>query len=173
MVGDSRELDKVIKGIEIDFFFSCPPYFDLEVYSDDPNDLSRMKWDDFCKAYREIIAKGLAILKPNRFACFVVGDVRDEEGFYRNLVMETVEAFEAGGARLYNESVLVTAGGTLPMRIRRQFGSFRKQGKSHQNVLVFYKGDPKKVGEVFAKTHMDGAVMVSGMASSNFTPLAV
>ena len=26
-----------------DFIFSCPPYGDLEVYSDDPNDLSRMK----------------------------------------------------------------------------------------------------------------------------------
>ena len=45
---------------------------------------------------------------------------------------------------LYNEAVLVTAVGSLPVRVSRQFEIGRKLGKTHQNVLVFCKGDPRK-----------------------------
>jgi hypothetical protein len=43
----------------------------------------------------------------------------------------------------YNEMVLVTAVGSLPIRVGKQFVASRKIGKTHQNVLVFVKGDPK------------------------------
>ena len=39
--------------------------------------------------------------------------------------------------------MLVTAVGSLPLRVGRQFSPARKLGKTHQNVLVFVKGDPK------------------------------
>ena len=48
---------------------------------------------------------------------------------------------------LYNEAILVTAVGSLPIRVGRQFEGYRKLGKTHQNVLVFYKGDPKMIKE--------------------------
>lgn len=48
---------------------------------------------------------------------------------------------------LYNEAVLVTAVGSLPIRVGRQFETGRKLGKTHQNVLVFIKGDAKKATE--------------------------
>lgn len=38
--------------IAADFVFSCPPYGDLERYSDDPSDLSTMSLCDFIGAYR-------------------------------------------------------------------------------------------------------------------------
>lgn len=142
-VGDSAE---TIPGLldSADFIFSCPPYGDLEVYSDDPADLSAMTFDGFISAYRKIIAAAVANLKQDRFACFVVGDYRCPKGFYRNFVGETVAAFEAAGARYYNEAILVTAVGSLPIRVGKQFASGRKLGKTHQNVLVFVKGDPKR-----------------------------
>jgi hypothetical protein len=43
--------------------------------------------------------------------------------------------------------VLVTACGSLPIRVGRQFVSARKLGRTHQNVLVFVKGDPKRATE--------------------------
>ena len=134
-------------SVDADLIFSCPPYGDLEVYSDDPADLSRMEFADFLASYRAIIALAVARLKEDRFACFVVGDFRDTKGFYRNFVGETVAAFEAAGARLYNEAVLVTAVGSLPIRAGKQFASTRKLGKTHQNILVFCKGDPRKATE--------------------------
>ena len=141
---DSRNLDRICSDVDADFVFSCPPYADLEVYSDDPQDLSTLKYEEFRPAYFDIIAKACARLKDNRFACFVVGDVRDKRGSYYNFVGDTVEAFKAAGLHFYNEAILVTSVGSLPIRVSKQFTSGRKLGKTHQNVLVFVKGDGKK-----------------------------
>jgi hypothetical protein len=126
-----------------DLVFSCPPYADLERYSEDPRDLSTMEYPAFLNAYRRIIAAACGRLCHNRFAVFVVGDVRDGGGFYRNLAGDTVEAFRAAGLRYYNEAVLVTAVASLAVRAGAQFRGSRKLGRTHQNVLVFVKGDPE------------------------------
>lgn len=126
-----------------DLVFSCPPYGDLEVYSDDPVDLSAMPWDAFIGAYRTIIRDSIERLRPDRFACFVVGDFRRDDGYFHNLVGVTVDAFQDAGARLYNEAILVTPVGTAAMRVTKQFTTSRKLAKTHQNVLVFCKGDPR------------------------------
>lgn len=141
-----------------DFVFSCPPYHDLEKYSDDPADLSNMTYEQFKDVYTSIIAKSIAKLKDNRFACFVVGDIRDKQGFYKSFVPDTIKAFEDAGAHYYNEIILVNVAGSLPTRIGRQFGGFRKVGKMHQNVLVFYKGDPKKIKDDFPEIKVSEAL---------------
>lgn len=141
---DSRNIDRVCKGVQADMIFSCPPYADLEVYSDDPKDLSTLPYDDFVASYREIIAKACSLLKPDSFACFVVGDVRDKKGNYYNFVGDTIKAFIDAGLSYYNEAILVTPVGTLPLRAGRTFAATRKLGKTHQNVLVFLKGDARK-----------------------------
>ena len=114
------------------------------MYSDDPRDLSNMEYSKFIQFYEEIIAKSAARLRQNRFAVFVVGEVREKKGggYYRCFVPDTITAFEKAGMRLYNEAILVTAVGSLPIRTARMFSSGRKMGKTHQNVLVFCKGDP-------------------------------
>jgi len=142
--GDSLLIHKHAAGTEADMIFSCPPYADLEVYSKDPNDLSNMSYPDFIKAYREIIAKSVGMLKQDSFACFVVGDVRDKKGNYYNFVGDTVQAFRDAGLEYYNEAILVTQCGSLAMRAGKTFSTSRKLGKTHQNVLVFLKGDAKK-----------------------------
>lgn len=145
--GDARDLPTLFPDTTADLIFSCPPYADLEVYSDDPRDLSTMPYPEFLAGYRAIVAACVERLKADRFACFVVGDVRDPKGYYRGFVGDTVRAFEDAGARLYNDAVLVTAVGSLPIRAGRAFDSGRKLGKTHQNVLVFCKGDPRKATE--------------------------
>jgi DNA modification methylase/Fe-S-cluster containining protein len=140
--GDSKT--KMIDAPDADFIFSCPPYGDLEKYSDDPNDLSAMDHYAFTAAYKRIILKSVSKLKENSFACFVVGDFRDKKGFYRNFVSETINGFEQAGARLYNEAILLTSIGSASMRVTKQFNAGRKLVKVHQNVLVFCKGDGKK-----------------------------
>ena len=143
--GDSLNIDKIADGYEADMIFSCPPYADLEVYSDDERDLSNMSYDDFIKIYREIIRKSCDKLKEDRFAVFVVGDVRGKNGFYRNFVSDTIKAFHDCGVLLYNEMILVNQLGNLPMRVAKYMNGSRKVGKQHQNVLVFYKGNPKNI----------------------------
>lgn len=147
VTGDSAYLVDVLKEAKVDggvdLLFSCPPYFDLEVYSDLDQDLSTATtYTEFIGEYHGVIAQGVEALDPNRFAVFVVGDIRDEHGMYHNFVSDTIDGFERAGARLYNEAILVTVAGSLPMRVGRYFARSRKLGKRHQNVLVFVKGDP-------------------------------
>ena len=142
--GDSRNIDRTCADVDADFIFSCPPYADLEVYSNDPADLSTLGYAEFVAAYREIIAKACARLRPDRFACFVVGEVRDKRGNYYDFVGDTVAAFRDAGLHYYNEAILITMAGSLPIRAGKQFASSRKLGKTHQNVLVFVKGDGKR-----------------------------
>jgi len=147
--GDSNiELDN-LENEKYDLIFSCPPYFNLEVYSNENGELSAMNYNNFLIAYNNIIKKSLTKLKNNSFAIFVVGDVRDKQGFYVNFVEDTVKLFEKNGAKKYNELILVNAIGSLPIRITKQFNGGRKIGKMHQNILVFYKGDPKNIKNKF------------------------
>ena len=138
---DSRSVDW--DGAAADFVFTSPPYADLEVYSDNPADLSTMQYPDFLAAYREIVARACAQLQPDRFACVVVGEVRDAAGNYRDFIGDTVQAFRDAGLAFYNEAILLTAVGSLPIRAAKQFSGSRKLGKTHQNVLVFVKGDAR------------------------------
>lgn len=155
---DSLNADKYVADESCDLVFSCPPYADLEVYSDDPRDISNMEYDDFCKVYAEIIAIACRKLKQDRFAVFVVGDVRDKKGFYRNFVDYTKKCFNDNGCMTYNELILIEQSGTAGVRAAHTFGALRKVIKTHQNVLVFYKGNPKNIKNNFTEIEIEEAL---------------
>jgi hypothetical protein len=152
--GDSRNIRDIAQGpLDViggtpegrgraDMVFSCPPYYDLEVYSDDPADLSRAStYDDFLAAQSEIIGAALSMLAPERFAVWVIGEIRDTKtGMQRGLVADTIRTFRDHGAHLYNEAVLVTPAGTMALRAPKQMHASRKLTRGHQAVLVFWRG---------------------------------
>lgn len=145
--GDSRDL-LAIAGQGYDLAFTCPPYYDLEVYSDDPADLSNAEdFNAFDAAHGAIIAATAQALNPDRFAVWTIGNIRDKRGLTLDLIGATVRGFERAGMRLYNEAVLITTVGSLGIRVVRAFGASRKLGKHHQQALVFVKGDPKRAAQ--------------------------
>jgi 16S rRNA G966 N2-methylase RsmD len=148
---DGQNILKHVKEGTQDMMFSCPPYFDLEVYSDLENDASNQDtYEEFIQIIRNALTDGLKTLKENRFATIVVGDIRKNDGFYRRFVDDINTIMVQGGAQLYNELILVEPLGTLPQRVNRYMG-WRKVGKCHQNVLVFYKGDPSTIKQIYPK----------------------
>ena len=157
-VGNSLHVDAIAGG-EYDFLFSCPPYADLERYSDNPEDISTMPYPEFLATYRQIIAKSCAMLKQDSFACFVVGEVRGKDGNYYGFVPDTIQAFRDAGLAYYNEIILMINISTLALRAGKIFEASRKIGKVHQNVLVFLKGD------AFKATKKLGPVDVSDLVS--------
>ncbi len=124
---------------KFDMLFSCPPYSDLEVYSDLNGDISNMSYIEFMKSYKQIIEKSCNLLKSGSFACFVVGEVRDKKGNYIGFVPDTINAFLECGMNFYNEAILLDQLGTACMRANRQFTSGKKLVKVHQNILIFKK----------------------------------
>ena len=51
---------------------------------------------------------------------------------------------------LYNEIILVETGASTALRASRYMET-RKVAKMHQNILVFYKGNPKDIKKHFPK----------------------
>lgn len=136
-VGDSN---KQLEGFVslYDFVFSCPPYADLEVYSDLEGDVSNMEYKEFLCAYSEIIKKSCSLLKSGGYACFVVGEVRDKKGNYIGFVPDTINAFKSCGMSFYNEAILLNPVASASMRANGNMKT-QKLVKIHQNVLVFKK----------------------------------
>jgi hypothetical protein len=138
ITGDSNVILNDLSG-GYDFVFSCPPYADLEVYSDLKGDISNMDYESFLRAYKQIIAKSCSLLKLGGYACFVVGEVRDKHGIYRGFVPDTIRIFKEVGMSYYNEAILLNQVASASMRAGRQFTAGRKLVKIHQNVLIFKK----------------------------------
>ena len=147
--GDGREVDSYLdpSAFRADLLFTCPPYGDLEVYSDDPRDLSTMEYDDFINGFWDIMRQGYKFLKDDSFAVLVVGDYRDKAGYFHGFPGDTIHYMKECGFKYLNEGILVTHLNSLPIRTGRQFDATRKMGKTHQQMLVFVKGDAKKATE--------------------------
>jgi DNA modification methylase len=137
-VGDSNEILDSNWNYEFDFVFSCPPYADLEVYSDLQGDISNKPYDEFLRLYESIIKKSCNLLKSGGYACFVVGEVRDKKGNYIGFVPDTIRAFQNCGMKFYNEAILLNAIASASMRAAGNMKT-QKLVKIHQNVLVFRK----------------------------------
>lgn len=156
--GDSANLNKIVSGEKFDLAFTCPPYFDLERYSEKPNDLSNMEFGEFLKTYSAIFEKVFAALVSNAFFVVVIGDVRAQNSEYRNIVGETIGAALRAGFHFYNSAIYLTPIGNAPVRVSTIFGrGGRKLVNVHQHYLVFYKGDPSLVVESFPP--LDGEII--------------
>lgn len=148
---DGQNILKHIKPNTQDLLFSCPPYFDLEIYSDLPNDASNQgSYEEFLKILENAFSGAIKTLKENRFAAIVVSNIRNTKtGCYRNFVDDVIRLFQRNGMEFYNDIILVDVVGSASQRAAHNMKN-RKVVKVHQNVLIFYKGDPKKIKEVFS-----------------------
>lgn len=125
-----------------DVVLTCPPYGDLEVYSDLAADISTMPWREFEAAYRKAVTASLDKLRDDRFSVWVVGNYRDKRtGHLRDLVGLTVDAHADAGASYHSEIVVVDASATGALRASATFAARRRPIRIHQTVLVFVKGD--------------------------------
>jgi hypothetical protein len=155
VLGDGTDEQNYTK--DNDFIITCPPYFNLEVYSDMDTDLSNLKsYEQFLDKYQEAVKNCVNSLKDNRFICWVVGNfrVRDKERIV-DFRGDTIRAFERSGATLYNSAVLCPQLGTAAVRASRMFSGNRKLVPVHQYVLVFCKGDSVKASERLGEVDVD------------------
>ena len=143
VVGDS---DQVLAKLQesgsskFDFVIACPPYLDLEKYSDDPDDLSNMSHESFASKYESVIHGIVSMMHAGSFAAFVVGPVRRPDGWYTDLASMTSNLFSKFGCPLYNSMVLLTPIGSTSLRAEITYTrGDRKIARCHQDVLVFRK----------------------------------
>ena len=156
IAGDSAELEQLVAGRQFDMAFTCPPYFDLEVYSDDPADLSNCHdLRQFRNVHGLIIEQTVAALADDSFIVWVIGEARGPSaagGVQYGLVADTIKGFQEAGAHYYNDAVMLLPSGSWHLRVGNFFTQSRKIARLHQPVLIFVKGDPvaatARLGEV-------------------------
>ena len=152
IIADSTSLDVNEHCEKYDMLLTCPPYYNLEVYTDDPKDLSTYKtYEEFLENYRVAVRNGYTALKDDAFAVIVVEEIRDKNGILYGFVPDTIKAFTDAGFLYYNEMILENRIMSLGVRCPKYFEQSRKVGRHHQNVLVFFKGNPKNIEAKFGR----------------------
>jgi DNA modification methylase len=147
ILGDSETMLPTVD--KHDLIFTCPPYHDLEVYTNEVNDLSNMDWDQFSLKYSNIFQQCYDRLYDNRFMVIVTSEIREPSltrayrpGYYRGLVPLTIKAAEEAGFHYYNDFVYLHSAERAAKQMNRLYRLNRKVPRTHQNVLVFVKGNP-------------------------------
>lgn len=137
--GDSNVVLDMELGKEFDLVFTCPPYADLEVYSDLQGDISNMDYDDFIFTFESIMRKACKLLKKGAMAIVVVGEVRNKQGNYYGFVADTIKLMQrCPNMEFYNDAVLATSLASAALRANGNMKS-GKLVKVHQNILMFKK----------------------------------
>lgn len=134
-----------------DLLITCPPYYDLEIYSKRDNDASaRPSYQEFLNIIDEAITQSLTCLRKNRFAVVIVSDVRDRAGAYSCFPEDIIGIFRKRGCLLWNDIVYLNNDSHAQLRAA-QYMNRRKVVRMHQRVLVFYNGRPSAIHKYFTK----------------------
>lgn len=148
---DGRNIVKYLGCATQDLFVTCPPYYNLEIYSRQDNDASaRQSYGDFLKIIDEAISQSLLCLKKNRFAIAIVSDVRNKEGAYSCFPEDVIHIFRKNGCVFWNDIVYLNNDCHAQLRAA-QYMNRRKVVRMHQRVLVFYNGRPSAIPKYFGK----------------------
>ncbi len=126
-----------------DFALTCPPYYDLEQYSDLPNDLSNLpNYDTFDRAMLTCAKAHFRVMKPSSFVCIVtcpfrVGGDKDTNEL-RDFPGDTVRNFRAAGFMLWQKIVLSRNFASAAVRSTVSWRGMKLVPR-HEELLVFRK----------------------------------
>jgi hypothetical protein len=148
------DTSKYIPDKNYDLIFSCPPYYKVEKYVDydgkspegEINSLGT--YEEFKEMLFQGYKNSISKLNDNSFFVVIVGDSRDDDGSYFGFEAEHELFFKEQGFKIYNKITLLESEFTRRAQAKKTLDS-RKFPKTEQKVLVFYKGDTKKIKDLY------------------------
>jgi len=135
---DARSLP--FRDETFDFAMTCPPYFDLEVYSSQKNDLSyAASYENFLDGMKLAGEEAFRTLKPGTYCCVKVGNFRDKKtGNLLHFNGDMVSIYGGAGFDLKNEAILPKRPGSSALRAASSWKG-KKLVPCHEVLLVFQK----------------------------------
>jgi intein/homing endonuclease len=116
---------------------NCPPYYDLEQYSDNAADLSNMRtYDEFNYGMFACATAHAKVLKPGAFVCFVVGLFRDKRGELVDFRAHTVKNFRDAGFIFWQDIVLTRNFASAAVRSTNAWRG-KKLVPTNEHLLIF------------------------------------
>lgn len=142
--GDGTELEFEVDNT-IDAVFSCPPYYEIEQYSGEPGDISKVSREEFDEKIQNMFHKLFKLIKKSDYktkefhpVIFTIGSVRNGDNGLTDMDFQFQLAAKTAGFVLYDklftENNSPGAGFTFRRNYRCSFLT-----KVHETTLVFMK----------------------------------
>jgi len=136
--GDSRSVPMVEDEIA-DFLITCPPYWNVEHYRGGKKDLSMLgTYDEFNKGIQKSINESYRILKKGAISVWVIGLVRDLDGYLQGMNHDTARMHRTG-FKMLEEIPIIFRGTPAIQRI----GMFTKGNHNlvrvHEYAQIFQR----------------------------------
>lgn len=136
-LGDGRFLEAAGLPSSFDVALTCPPYYNLEVYSEHPDDISNFgTYDEFNAAMMFSARAHFKLMKPGAFVCIVVGPFRDKTGELVDFRAHTVDNFREAGFIFWQEIILSKNFGSAAKRSTNSWRGL-KLVPIHEFLLIF------------------------------------
>lgn len=139
-----------------DLIFTCPPYYRVEKYIDYDGSSPEGEINSMStyEQFRDTLFAGykcaIESLNDNCFFVVMVGDSRGKDGGFYGVEAEHELFFKEQGFIIYNKIVYLECEFTRLAQAKKTL-DHRKFPKREQKILVFYKGDVKKIKDRFVK----------------------
>lgn len=122
-----------------DFSYSCPPYYNLEVYSTLDGDMSNVStYQEYLSMLKQSLGVTYKGLKPESLCIWVVGNLRQRDGSLHHLSGDTVRIGQDLGFKLWDELIFWGASDIAVQRAG-QFVANRKSVRVHEYIIIFKK----------------------------------
>lgn len=133
---DSRKMP--VKSGAGDFTITSPPYYDIEFYGDEKEQLGKSKtYDAFLDGLSLVMKENFRCLKPGAFAAWFVNDFR-RKGIFHPYHMHTASlAIEAGF--ILHDLLIVDFGRSFGQVFFNQYIEYKLLPKQHEYGLIFRK----------------------------------
>mgnify|MGYP003629498045 CR=1 FL=1 len=146
-VGDARNYNPDVG--KFDFSIACPPYYNLEVYSDQEDDLSNLgTYKEFLNEMKPVAKNTFKLLKEGAFCALVVGNFRQTskkknattmDSYITDFRGDMVRVYKKAGFRLFQDIVLKRSAGSAAVRAGRHWSGGMKLVAMHEYLLIFRK----------------------------------
>lgn len=141
-LGDSRNYKP--NENTYDFSFTCPPYYDLEQYSNMDGDLSNYKiYPEFLSELKKTILNTYNCLKEGSFSVWVIGNFRNKKGNLEHFNGDFVKLAREVGFDMWDELIWQGASNVALTRCGK-FEVNRKSVRMHEYVIILKKPINKK-----------------------------
>lgn len=122
-----------------DFCYTCPPYYDLEVYSKLEGDISNApSYGQFIASLTKAVRHSFNALKKGSIAVWVVGNFRDKDGYLVHFNSDLIWIAKSAGFKLHDEIIFWGASGNASQR-SGQFEANRKSVRVHEYLIILKK----------------------------------
>jgi len=119
----------------IDLVFTSPPYWDIEYYGEESEQLGFGKdYGSFLQGLRSVISESYRVLKPDRYCAFNINDFRKNGNFY-SYHADVIKLFEDVGFKMW-DVIIIKWKSSIGSCFASQVESRKITAKAHEYLVV-------------------------------------